>query len=203
MMIDMVCYLRSSDIYEETLEEIRQDLLYMFLDTQEKGEDIHKRIQPDLEAFCDEIIEHAPKKTKRYKTIENIDIFFVELFILTLIMTLFSLDFTFISNTHSLPSTLSISSLTLLLFISFLFLAPLLYSYISKTAFQTSQPSTKQTKIKHACILCLCTILIACLLMLSPFVPKISIPMNFIFILLFLSICISIGCQLYTSHSHQ
>ena len=61
---DMIIYLRNSNMTMYNQELVREDLIYMILDGQERGEDIQKVIGPNYKEVCDEIIENMPKKTK-------------------------------------------------------------------------------------------------------------------------------------------
>ena len=79
---NMILYLQSSHLYEEKLEEIKQDLLGMFIDAQLHGEAVHTRIGYDTKAFCNEIMENSPKKTttERVLTIAKYIAFFLFVF---------------------------------------------------------------------------------------------------------------------------
>jgi len=56
---DILVYLRFSTLDELEAEEIIQDILVMFLDAQQRGEEIESVIGEDYQAFCDSIIESA------------------------------------------------------------------------------------------------------------------------------------------------
>ncbi len=70
----IVCYLRASALDELEAEEIIHDILGMFLEAQERGEEIEKVIGDDYQAFCDSIIEAAqPKRFSWRKLFSNLE----------------------------------------------------------------------------------------------------------------------------------
>lgn len=56
---DIDVYLMTSPLGELEVEEVIQDILGMFLEAQQRGEEIEKVIGGDYQAFCDSIIESA------------------------------------------------------------------------------------------------------------------------------------------------
>lgn len=71
---DIICYLRGADISEYHQEIIRQDLLDMVLSAQKRGENIRAVIGEDYQAFCDEIIANLPRRNRKEKVVEFLDI---------------------------------------------------------------------------------------------------------------------------------
>ncbi len=71
----IVCYLRTSGLDELEAEEIIHDILGMFLEAQERGEEIEQVIGDDYQAFCDSIIEASqPKSFSWRKLFSNLEI---------------------------------------------------------------------------------------------------------------------------------
>ena len=64
---NMVVYLRGADISEYNQEKVREDLIAMIVDGQERGDDIQKVIGENYKEICDEIIAEIPKKTVKEK----------------------------------------------------------------------------------------------------------------------------------------
>ncbi|PRR79148.1 hypothetical protein CLLI_09930 [Clostridium liquoris] len=63
ILTDMIVYLRGSDMTEYNQELIREDLIQMIIDGQNRGDDIQKVIGDNYKEICDKIIETMPKKT--------------------------------------------------------------------------------------------------------------------------------------------
>lgn len=68
----MILYLRSSDINIYHQEYIRQDIISMILDGQERDAELKEIFGDDLKGFIDEVIDAAPKITKKQKVLETI-----------------------------------------------------------------------------------------------------------------------------------
>jgi DNA-binding ferritin-like protein (Dps family) len=83
---NIVCYLRTSVLDELEAEEIIQDIIGMFLEAQERGEEIEKVIGEDYQAFCDSIIEAAqPKNFTWRKLFSSLEIAIIAIAVLWLI----------------------------------------------------------------------------------------------------------------------
>lgn len=78
VLTDMICYLKGSELSEWNQEKVREDLLEMIIDGQNRGEDIHQVIGPNVKQICDEIIEELPKKSKAEKVMELFEMVLVE-----------------------------------------------------------------------------------------------------------------------------
>lgn len=59
----MIVYLRGSEMTEYNQELVREDLIQMIIDGQNRGDDIQKVMGDNYKEICDEIIETMPKKT--------------------------------------------------------------------------------------------------------------------------------------------
>lgn len=64
---DMILYLNGSDISDYDREKVREDIIEMILDGQERGDDIEQIMGGNYKQICDEILEAVPKKTVREK----------------------------------------------------------------------------------------------------------------------------------------
>ena len=62
---NMVVYLRGSDLTEYNQEVVREDIIELIIDGQQRGDDIQKVMGGGYKEICDEIIEAMPKKTKK------------------------------------------------------------------------------------------------------------------------------------------
>ncbi|HWQ42405.1 MAG TPA: hypothetical protein VN456_10285, partial [Desulfosporosinus sp.] len=76
IMTDMIVYLRVSNITDEQVESVRQDLLDMVLTAQDRGDDISSIIGEDYQAFCNEILQSATPKTFRERAAEVVSIIY-------------------------------------------------------------------------------------------------------------------------------
>ncbi len=155
VMTDIVVYLRVSNIKDGQIEEIRQDLLEMAINAQNRGEPITSVIPTDYKAFCDDIIKNAQPKTLREKVFENAAIFarglaimlginiVLSKFTANLLKRLFKgepIDLYFPVNAGLLIATVTIIAA-----------AYLIVSYIGKKSFKLTEMSVqrkKQTKNK-------------------------------------------------------
>ncbi|WP_130862925.1 hypothetical protein [Bacilliculturomica massiliensis] len=72
-MTDMVCYIRVAGISENRQEEVRNDLLSMTLDAQERGESLREIAGGDLQGFCDQIIASLPPAGVGERVLEALD----------------------------------------------------------------------------------------------------------------------------------
>jgi DNA-binding ferritin-like protein (Dps family) len=72
---DIDFYLMTSALDELEAEEILQEIIGMFLEAQQRGEDIKKVIGDDYQAFCDSLIESAqPKRFTWQKVFRYLEI---------------------------------------------------------------------------------------------------------------------------------
>lgn len=82
---NMIIYLRGSNLTDYYQEVVREDIIELILDGQQRGDNIQKVMGNRYKEICDEIIEAMPKKTKRDKIVEFIGISLNSLSILGLI----------------------------------------------------------------------------------------------------------------------
>ena len=72
MYTDMIVYLRGADINQYNQEIVREDLIEMILDGQERGDDIKKVMGENYKEICDEIIATMPKRTNKEKVVGSL-----------------------------------------------------------------------------------------------------------------------------------
>lgn len=143
---DMIVYLRGSDMTEYNQELIREDLITMILEGQERGDDIEKVIGNNYKDICDEIIETMPKKTKLQKLGSVIETTLASIWILGAISIIKTLIGNLFNHEESWNFILSIGDLINMLII--ILLANFIVNYVCKTAFQYSDKNKVLTFIK-------------------------------------------------------
>lgn len=89
-MIDIVCYLRAKNVDSYEIEAIRNDILRIFLDAQNRGETIDKILGNDYKSFCDGILQSTAHRKKRNIICEWIDCVLSAFLVLVTITFLFS-----------------------------------------------------------------------------------------------------------------
>lgn len=87
---DMIVYLRVADMNEYNQEKVREDIINMIVDGQNRGEDIKAVIGENYKEVCDGIIEEMPKKTRKEKVMEAISLTLNLLWIMGLISVIIS-----------------------------------------------------------------------------------------------------------------
>ena len=163
---NMVVYLRGANISEYNQEKVREDLIAMILDGQERGDDIQKVIGENYKEICDEIIAEIPKKTVKenvmYALILTLDIVWI-VGVISVIKTLIimlaknSKDMTFVFSLGDLISWGMI-----------VFVAYLVVYYICSTTFREKERETNKVLsfiiIWFVCCIILCAIILPSLL---------------------------------------
>lgn len=163
---NMVVYLRGANISEYNQEKVREDLIAMIVDGQERGDDIQKVIGENYKEICDEIIAEIPKKTVKenvmYALMLTLDIVWI-VGIISVIKTLIimlaknSKDMTFVFSLGDLISWGMI-----------VFVAYLVVYYICSTTFREKERETNKVLsfiiIWFICCIILCAIILPSLL---------------------------------------
>jgi len=142
----IVCYLRTSGLDELEAEEIIQDILGMFLEAQERGDEIKQVIGDDYQAFCDSIIATSqPKRFTWRKLFSNLEI------VVYSVAILMAIDIVFVN----LPQMIREGRLLLDFRVSLGFLiqsaivflaAVLIVKYVGKTSFKELKEKQKKHK---------------------------------------------------------
>ena len=163
---NMVVYLRGANISEYNQEKVREDLIAMIVDGQERGDDIQKVIGENYKEICDEIIAEIPKKTVKenvmYALMLTLDIVWI-VGVISVIKTLIimlaknSKDMTFVFSLGDLISWGMI-----------VFVAYLVVYYICSTTFREKERETNKVLsfiiIWFICCIILCAIILPSLL---------------------------------------
>ena len=163
---NMILYLRGANISEYNQEMVREDLIAMILDGQERGDDIQKVIGENYKEICDEIIAEIPKKTVKenvmYALMLTLDIVWI-VGVISVIKTLIimlaqnSKDMTFVFSLGDLISWGMI-----------VFVAYLVVYYICSTTFREKERETNKVLsfiiIWFVCCIILCAIILPSLL---------------------------------------
>ena len=163
---NMIVYLRGANISEYNQEKVREDLIAMIVDGQERGDDIQKVIGENYKEICDEIIAEIPKKTVKenvmYALMLTLDIVWI-VGIISVIKTLIimlaqnSKDMTFVFSLGDLISWGMI-----------VFVAYLVVYYICSTTFREKERETNKVLsfiiIWFVCCIILCAIILPSLL---------------------------------------
>lgn len=163
---NMVVYLRGANISEYNQEKVREDLIAMIVDGQERGDDIQKVIGENYKEICDEIIAEIPKKTVKenvmYALMLTLDIVWI-VGVISVIKTLIimlaknSKDMTFVFSLGDLISWGMI-----------VFVAYLVVYYICSTTFREKERETNKVLsfiiIWFVCCIILCAIILPSLL---------------------------------------
>lgn len=68
LYLDIVGYIRFSELTESQSEEAINDILDIMLSAQERGEDVFKIIGEDYKRFCSEVIESFKEKGQKLKS---------------------------------------------------------------------------------------------------------------------------------------
>ena len=139
---NMIVYLRGANISEYNQEKVREDLIAMIVDGQERGDDIQKVIGENYKEICDEIIAEIPKKTVKenvmYALMLTLDIVWI-VGVISVIKTLIimlaknSKDMTFVFSLGDLISWGMI-----------VFVAYLVVYYICSTTFREKERETNK-----------------------------------------------------------
>lgn len=82
---NMIVYLRSADMSQYNQELVREDLIDMILEGQNRGDDINKVIGKNYKEVCDDIMEVMPRKTKKEKIAGSLELSLAAVWILGII----------------------------------------------------------------------------------------------------------------------
>lgn len=140
----ILIYLRGSHIPEYDQECVRQDLITMILNAQERGESLDTIIGEDYKQFCDEIIAtFKPNKTKQF--LNFLGILFHSFFFLGLIQIITSsktiplIEKTVNEKAFDFHYTIPISVATLSMFLLITSFSFFIVYFITKNAFKNKR----------------------------------------------------------------
>ncbi|CDX03561.1 putative membrane-anchored protein [Desulfitobacterium sp. LBE] len=132
---NMIVYIRSSNMTDYNQESVREDIIHMILDGQQRGDTIEKIMGGDYKELCDEIIAAMPKKTLKERIIEFIAIFLKSLGVLGVIALVENLVSGLLAGSKSFRFILTVGDIINAVIIVLAAIA--IYYYVSKTAFNT------------------------------------------------------------------
>jgi DNA-binding ferritin-like protein (Dps family) len=112
---NMTLYLRGSNLTEYNQELVREDIINLILDGQQRGDNIQKVMGGRYKEICDEIIDAMPKKTKKDWIVEVVGIFLDPLWISGVISIVYNIIRSLISKTTDFRYILSVGDIILLL----------------------------------------------------------------------------------------
>lgn len=133
ILTDMIVYLRGSDMTMYNQELVREDLIQMIIDGQNRGDDIQKVIGDNYKEICDEVIETMPKKTKSQKIWDILELSVSFIWILGGISVAKIVIGNFITSNESRGFILSIGDIINMLII--ILVANIIIDYTCKTSF--------------------------------------------------------------------
>lgn len=136
---NMIVYLRSSKINGYNQELVRQDLIQMILDGQDRGDNIEKVIGGNYKEVCDEIIESMPQETKGEKLKSIFKLSLTLIWIIGIVITIESIVSKLVGKSLEWNFTLTVGELINGLVI--IILANLIVTYICRTAFEENKKS--------------------------------------------------------------
>lgn len=143
---NMVVYLRGSDLTDYNQEIVREDIIELILDGQQRGDNIQKVMGNRYKEICDEIIEAMPKKTKKDKIMEFIGTSLNALSILGLIALVKNFVESLISSSeyNFILTVGDVMSAIVILLISYAIVL-----FITKTALNTEKDKKLITILKR------------------------------------------------------
>ncbi|ATD54334.1 hypothetical protein [Clostridium chauvoei] len=171
---DMIVYLRGSDMTEYNQELVREDLIQMIIDGQNRGDDIQKVIGENYKEVCDEIIETMPKKTTFEKVIGIVEMSTSSIWILGMVYIIRLAIGNFITHNESWNFSLSIGDIINILIV--ISLANIFVNYICKTSLNNKKENKVVSFLKTwvVCMLIL-GIMVICAYYLNYTIVNISI----------------------------
>ena len=141
---NMVVYLRGSDLTEYNQEVVREDLIELILDGQERGDDIQKVMGSNYKEICDDIIDAMPKMSGKEKIIDLVGTSLNMLWILGTINIIMNLIISLIDRNSELNFTLSIGDI--LAGIIIIIFSNGVVWYVTKTALNEQQINIKKKR---------------------------------------------------------
>ena len=163
---NMIVYLRGANISEYNQEKVREDLIAMILDGQERGDDIQKVIGENYKEICDEIIAEIPKKTVKENVMYALMLTLDIVWIVGIISVIKTLIFMLAQNSKDMTFVFSLGDL--ISWGMIVFVAYLVVYYICSTTFREKERETNKVLsfiiIWFICCIILCAIILPSLL---------------------------------------
>ena len=168
---NMVVYLRCSGISKHNQEKVREDLIAMIVDGQERGDDIQTVMGENYKEICDEIIAEMPKKTTKEKVMDVVMMTLDVIWILGVISVINPLITILIKDSKDM--TVSYSLGNLISWSMIILVANMVVYYICKTAFK--EEKRKTNKVLSFVIVWLVCCIILGVIMLPTLLIKVTI----------------------------
>lgn len=137
---DMVVYMRGADITEYNQELVREDIIELILEGQERGDDINQVMGGNYKQVCDDILEVMPKKTIKEKVIGIIETTLSVIWILGVIYVTKTLLAIVLSKAAEYQYTLTLGNIISGLIIAFV--SNYIVEYVCKNAFKEQKKRT-------------------------------------------------------------
>ncbi|MEG2017606.1 MAG: hypothetical protein RR844_04530 [Clostridium sp.] len=137
---NMIVYLRSADMSQYNQELVREDLIDMIVEGQNRGDDINKVIGTNYKEVCDDIMEAVPRKTKREKLAGSLELSLSALWILGIIYIGTVILENLITKSDRWVFTLYLGDIVNMGII--VLAANLVVYYLSKNAFKNNEKSS-------------------------------------------------------------
>lgn len=148
---NMIVYLRCADMTQYNQELVREDIIEMILDGQQRGDNIEQVMGNRYQEICGEIIDAMPKRTMKEKIISYLTVSLSCLWILGIGYTVTQMIIALSKGSWAYNFTLTagqiISGLLIILSANFIVV------YVCKTAFKESNENKIITFIKNWAIL--------------------------------------------------
>jgi DNA-binding ferritin-like protein (Dps family) len=149
---NMVVYLRGSNLTEYNQEIVREDLIELILDGQQRGDNIQKVMGGSYKGICDGIIEAMPNKTKKERIMEFIGTSLNGLWILGVIAVIKNLVVSLMLKASEFNFILSIGDIIATILI--IILANGVVWFITKTALNEKQTNKIVSFLKTWVVFC-------------------------------------------------
>lgn len=144
---NMIVYLRCADMTQYNQELVREDIIEMILDGQQRGDNIEQVMGNRYQEICDEIIDAMPKRTGKEKIISGLTLSLTCLWILgaafvgTQFLTALLTGASFMNVTITIGQIVSGALIILA--------ANLIVVYVCKTAFKEQKRNKVITFFKN------------------------------------------------------
>ncbi len=179
---NMIVYLRSSDITEYNQELVREDLIEMIIDGQQRGENIEKIMGSRVKEICDEIIETFPKKSKKEKILGFFENIFNVIWIMGAIYIVNQIITALANGEEEYRFELTVGNLISMVFIGLI--ANVVVWYVCKYAFKEEKKRNKVVTFLKNWLIALipCSIIVLSNVLLTKVVIEIPMLVAIVFV---------------------
>lgn len=138
---NMIVYLRGADITPYHQELVREDLIELIIDGQERGDNIAQVMGNRYQEICDEIIAVMPKRTIKEKIRSCIETSLSCVWVLSAIYVVMQLISELLSGTPEYQFTLTVG--TIVNGVIIIIIANVIVEYFCKTALKEKKQTNK------------------------------------------------------------